>query len=376
MRPFSALCLAFLLAATPSFAEDPQALQRKLTQLKKEIQQVQSRLTKERKAASSVAAQLAETEVQIGQLGKQLAGLDAQLGNLTGDLEKHESERDALLDQLERSKTQLMQLLRQRHRMGEQGRLQLLLTQQDPELLARLNHYYSDFTQAQAKALAHYQTLLSSLQSARQAVGQTQQSILDNRASVEQKLNQQKALKASRAQQLQAMRKEISGQEAQLKRWQADQKRMEKLLADLEKAVSVTKIARATAPFSQSKGRLQKPIPGKVLRGFGSTEGNIVFDGLLLSGKVGEAVYATHPGRVVYSDWFQGYGLLLIVDHGGGYMSLYGHNESLLSEVGDWVAQGERIALVGQSGGHSEPGLYFAIRHNGKAVDPIVWLSR
>lgn len=376
MRPFSALCLALLLCGSPAFAEDPQALQRKLTQLKKEIQQVQTRLGKERKAASSVAAQLAETEVQIGQLGKQLTELDAQLGNLTGDLEKHESERDALLQQLERSKTQLIQLLQQRHRMGEQGRLQLLLTQQDPELLARLNHYYSDFTQAQAKALAHYQALLSSLKSARQAVGQTQQSILDNRTSVEQKLNQQKALKASRAQQLQAMRKEISGQEAQLKRWQADQKRMEKLLADLEKAVSVTKITRATAPFNQSKGRLQKPISGKVLRGFGSTEGNIVFDGLLLSGKVGESVQATHPGRVVYSDWFQGYGLLLILDHGGGYMSLYGHNESLLREVGDWVAQGERIALVGQSGGHSEPGLYFAIRHNGKAVDPIVWLSR
>lgn len=376
MRPFSALCLALFLCGSPAFAEDPQTLQRELAQLKKEIQQVQARLSKERKAASSVAAQLAETEVQIGQLGKQLAELDAQLGNLTGDLEKREFERDALLQQLERSKAQLIQLLQQRYRMGEQARLQLLLTQQDPELLARLNHYYSDFTQAQAKALAHYQTLLSSLKNARQAVGKTQQSILDNRASVEQKLQQQKVLKASRTQQLQAMRKEISGQETQLKRWQADQKRMERLLADLEKVVSVTNITRATAPFGQSKGRLKKPISGKVLRSFGSTEGNIVFDGLLLSGKVGESVLAIHPGRVIYSDWFQGYGLLLILDHGGGYMSLYGHNESLLREVGDWVVQGERIALAGQSGGHNEPGLYFAIRHNGKAVDPIVWLSR
>ena len=120
------------------------------------------------------------------------------------------------------------------------------------------------------------------------------------------------------------------------------------------------------------------PAGNKLIKKFGNAkiDGKITWEGILISAKAGTSVEAIHHGRVVFSDYLRGHGLLVIVDHGDGYMSLYAHNQSLLKETGDWVSSGETISRVGNTGGQAQAGLYFEIRHQGKPTDPIKWCRR
>jgi septal ring factor EnvC (AmiA/AmiB activator) len=131
-------------------------------------------------------------------------------------------------------------------------------------------------------------------------------------------------------------------------------------------------------PFAQLKGKLSWPVQGRIAGDYGQSRGAgpVKWNGVLLEAPAGTAVRAVYYGRVAFADWLQGLGLLVIVDHGGGYMSLYGHNASLLKESGDWVEPGESIAQVGDSGGQARPGLYFEIRLNGEPVNPNPWIAK
>jgi septal ring factor EnvC (AmiA/AmiB activator) len=129
-------------------------------------------------------------------------------------------------------------------------------------------------------------------------------------------------------------------------------------------------------PFAALRGKLRWPLRGRVAEKFSAgTGGGQVSQGVLIAAKSGSEVHAVSHGRVVFADWLRGYGLLLIVDHGDGYMSLYGYNETLLKDVGDWVDAGTVVATSGDSGGRPTPGLYFELRYKGKAVDPSYWLK-
>ena len=133
--------------------------------------------------------------------------------------------------------------------------------------------------------------------------------------------------------------------------------------------------AQASAgPFSEQRGLLTWPVEGRLKAGFGSAKGaGLTWDGVLFEAEMGGSVYAIHRGRVVFADWLKGYGLMLIIDHGDGYMSLYGYNQSLFKETGEWVEAGEVVAAVGNSGGRAESSLYFSIRFQGKPQDPTRW---
>ncbi len=130
-------------------------------------------------------------------------------------------------------------------------------------------------------------------------------------------------------------------------------------------------------PFKALRGGLEWPARGRLVSLFGTQRaGNLKWDGVVIAAKEGSEVKAIHHGRVAFSDWLRGFGLLMIIDHGDGYMSLYGHNQSLFKETGDWVEPGETIAVMGNSGGQRNAGVYFGIRYKGKAVNPKKWCKR
>ena len=183
--------------------------------------------------------------------------------------------------------------------------------------------------------------------------------------------------RAQRAKVLDELDTALKDQHARLAALGKDEKAMIDLIAKLRDIFAdIPKQLAGAEPFAQLRGRLSWPIRGQVVSGFGSREnGDQTSAGLLIAAKEGSEVHAVSHGRVVYADWLRGYGLLLIVDHGDGYLSLYGYNEALLKDVGDWIDAGDAVATSGDSGGRKSPGLYFELRYQGKAVDPRGWLK-
>lgn len=381
-RPFSTIIALIVIIIGISFsasgfaAADKQATEAQLNALKKSIQNLQNSIKSNRQKQTKAESELTTSEQEIGKIGKQIAQLDEQLNNLKTDLSGYEEQKAQLESALAASRERLVKLLRQQYRLGEQPRLFMLLNQHDPEQLSRINHYYEHYNAAQVAELKKYETLLNNIRSNHIAIDSTQQAMLDNRASLQKQLDAVQASRDKRKQAVATIAKEIGSSEAKLKRLQADQAQLAKVLAEIEKSVAIAKLTRNDKAFQKLEGKLGWPVSGKIISGFGSSKDNLSADGILFAGNVGEPVAAVHHGRVVFSDWLRGYGLLIIIDHGDGYMSLYGHNDSLLKETGDWVSQGEKISTVGNSGGYNSPGLYFAIRYKGKATNPSSWLAR
>ena len=158
----------------------------------------------------------------------------------------------------------------------------------------------------------------------------------------------------------------------------ANQARLEALLLEVERAISELELPDESSPFKAQKAKLPWPARGKVVESYGSrlAQGKLRSNGIRISANLNAEVKAVHYGRVVFSDWLRGFGLIIIIDHGEGYLSLYGNNNSLLLDVGDWASPGETIAYAGNSGGRNQSSLYFEIRRNGKPLNPKKWLRK
>ncbi|MEM9621863.1 MAG: peptidoglycan DD-metalloendopeptidase family protein, partial [Pseudomonadota bacterium] len=188
---------------------------------------------------------------------------------------------------------------------------------------------------------------------------------------------EQKALtsqRQSRAQVINQLDAETESKSDEYKRLESDRDRLEQLLAELRRRAN----ALDGSAFVAAKGTLPMPSQGSVRHAFGSrrADGRLRWHGVDINAPQGTAVNAVFRGRVIFSDWLRGFGLLTILDHGSGYMTLYGHADSLTKKEGDWVESGEMIARAGNSGGRSETGVYFEVRHKGKPQDPINWINR
>ena len=266
-------------------------------------------------------------------------------------------------------------------------------------------------SERQAQQLATFQQDLQGLSDSQRDVDQRESELQQRRAELVAEQGKLKARLAERKQAIAAIDKGIAGKQDKINRARADQKRLQRVLQTLAKAAasarakqqardaaeaaeiakakaaqqqgqkesqqqaSVRKVAPGT-PFAKRKGKLDWPVRGKVLRSYGSKRDSLTYDGLLITGKFGQSVKAVHPGRVVFAEWLRGFGMLLIIDHGAGYLTLYGHNASLYKSPGDWVEAGESIAAVGNSGGNNRSALYFAVRRNGKTTNPKPWLAK
>jgi septal ring factor EnvC (AmiA/AmiB activator) len=253
--------------------------------------------------------------------------------------------------------------------------LKLLLNQQDPARAGRLFVYYSYFSRAHAREIDRVNAELG-------AIGRLDQELAAEEAHLQEleterhaRLSELEQARLQRTQVLANLQVESRNRVQSLERLQRQKAGLEKLLHDLERVVPSYPTNGQDA-FSRLRGKLAWPVSGRVVTHFGDIRaGGIKWDGVRIATERSSPVRAVSDGRVIYADWLAGLGLLAIVDHGSGYLSLYGHNERLLKAAGDHVAAGEPIAAAGDSGGEDSPELYFEIRKAGKPIDPRPWFT-
>ena len=332
---------------------------------------VQDRYTK-------VQTDLRDTERRIGQHVRELKQLDEQLQLQNRQLRQLSQQQK----QLQRSVANQRQLLgdqvRAAYMIGRQEYLKLLLNQQDPAAVGRTMTYYRYFNQArQARieqalhSITQLETVTRRLEQEKQVLRDMQQQHQTKKLALE-KSNQQ------RTQLVAQLRQELQSKDKQITQLRQDEQQLKAVLEAIQDTLADILPAEQLRSFAAYKGRLSWPTQGKVDNLYGKSrhKGSLKWNGVLIQAREGNIVYAVSRGRVAYADWLRGYGLLIILDHGDGYMSLYGHNQSLLKEVGDWVEADEAIASVGNSGGQQTAGLYFEIRHNGKPANPAKWCGQ
>jgi len=382
----AALIVLFALAATIAHAEpneaDPKTAaqeheaRQKLDAVRAEIKALTEQQREIEGERGEAAKALRTKETALAEVAKDVRALDDKLAAQQADLDKLDAERTKLETALKSQRDALAALLRSAYALGRNEELKLLLQQNDVAAIARVLAYNRYFQRARVGRIDQLSVDLEDLAKVQESI-RTKTAELEAtrnaRAAEGDKLETERSEREKLVEELDSKLKEQGARVAALGK---DEKALTSLIEKLRDVFAdIPKQLSGAEPFASQRGRLAPPVAGKVVRGFGAVdESGRKSSGLLLAAKSGTAVHAVSHGRIVFADWLRGYGLMIIVDHGDGYLSLYGCNETLLKDVGDWVNAGETIATSGASGGQKTPGLYFEVRAKGQPVDPKAWL--
>ncbi|MDE1961822.1 MAG: peptidoglycan DD-metalloendopeptidase family protein [Xanthomonadaceae bacterium] len=356
-------------------AREAQARQ-KLEQVRVQIKTLADAQKDTNVQRNAAVAALRDQELKIAATAKQLRTLDQQLAGQQAKLDDLLKRRTLLDAKLKDQRDALAALLRSAYAMGRDEELKLLLAQDSAADIARMLAYYRYFERARLGEIEALLENLHALAKLQDDIG-TQTAVLQ-KTRVEQagQAMQLDAERSARRQALDRLDATLKSQQSRLAALGKDEKALLDLLAKLRDIFAdIPQNLAGAEPFAALRGKLHWPLRGRIVERFGvGTGGGGASQGVLIAARDGSEVHAVAHGRVVFADWLRGYGLLLIVDHGDGYLSLYGYNETLLKDVGDWVDAGTVIATSGDSGGRPTPGLYFELRFKGKAIDPMTWL--
>lgn len=366
--------------AVQAFAEDDLTLkQRELEQLQGQIQSLRAEAKQRQAEVSEQRRALEETERKLGEQSRRLRETEARLAEAKRRLEELGVEQGRLEQQLDNQREAMADLLRLAYKQNNQPLIKLLLSGRRPEALARQMHYFAILNEDQNAQLRRWIE-----QSNRLAAVIAEQQALTERLEADRALlvstrEELAAQKNRRAQILANLQAEAEAVEQRLARKQAEQDQLNELIARMEAELADLSLDFPEGiDMAEVKGQLPWPLEGRIRANYGTPiDGSrLRWQGWLIGGDSGAEVKAVHHGRVVFADWLNGFGLLVILDHGDGMMSLYGRNQSLLRTVGEWVNAGDVISEVGLSGGFSEPGLYFELRRNGQPENPANWLKK
>jgi len=357
-------------------AEEHEA-QRRLEATRAEIRKLaeQRRATETEKGG--VVVELRERETHIAAIARELRQLDEKLAEQQKELDVLQARRRELEDKLKTQRDALAALLRSAYALGRHEELKLILQQNEVATTSRVLAYHRYFQRARVGRIEELLADLADLARVQQAI---EAQVAQVSATREARNAESARLDAERLQRqgvVDALDASLRDQAARLAALGKDETALVELLERLRDVFAdIPKQLQAAEPFAARRGRLPWPLAGKVAVGFGSSDDSgRAISGIVVAATAGAEVRAVSHGRVAYADWLKGYGLILILDHGDGYMSLYGYNESLLKDVGDWVDGGEAIATAGASGGRRSAGLYFELRARGKPLDPRGWLK-
>ncbi|MFJ4432505.1 peptidoglycan DD-metalloendopeptidase family protein [Pseudomonas sp. NPDC089395] len=424
LRALILLALSCLLS--PAFADERAQTQQQLDATRQDIAELKKMLGKLQEEKAGVQKDLKSTETDIGNLEKQVEALQQELKKTEGELERLDTEKKKLQSaRIEQQRLIAIQARSAYQNNGREEYIKLLLNQQNPEKFARTLSYYDYLSKARTEQLRAFNETLRQLGNVEQDIGRQQEQLLSQRADLDGRRQALEAERSKRQQVLAKLNSDVKDRGLKLQAREQDQADLGKVLKTIEETLArqareaeearkkallaqqeaekrrqqqalaardedePPKKARTTlgpivsgdgasygGAFSAARGKLPWPVNGRLLARFGDARGSDArakWDGVMISANPGTQVRAVHGGRVVFADWLRGAGLLVILDHGNGYLSLYGHNQSLLKSAGDIVKAGEAISTVGDSGGQDSAGLYFAIRQQGRPTDPAQW---
>ncbi len=409
-------------AFTVAVAADQRAqTKQEIAQAAKDIAELKKQLSKIQQEKSSAEQALKKTETEIGELEKQVDDLQQQEKKTEQELDLLDKQKKKLhSSRLDQQKLIAIQA-RAAYQAGQQEPLRLLLNQQQPEKFSRNLTYYQYIGKARQQQINQFNETIRQITNISAQITEQQNNLAEQRASLLSKQESLKTLRKQRQQKVASLSQQQRKETQSLNTRQADQAALNKVLQTIEATLArqaqeareaerkrqrliaeqqrqqaeqlldkqpqpvagkqpqspmvSTAITHNGGKFTTVRGKLPWPVNGRLIARFGSPRGDTrsKWDGVLISSQAGTQVRAIHPGRVVFADWLRGAGLLVIVDHGDGYLSLYGHNQSILSRPGDMVQTGQAISTVGNTGGQDQAALYFAIRQKGKPADPTQW---
>ena len=377
IKPF--LLILLLLALPAAAAEDDltQVKERELEEVRKRISGLKQSMDAASTERDKVTGELQGAEASIAEKRSRLRELERE----RSFTEKRRNELDVKISaheaELDRQIGQLGQQLRAAYMSGNQERLKLLLNQQDPAMLGRLMVYYSYLNRYRSNNIDTVMGRIRELASLRGQVAAEEARLSEIAKTRYAELSRLDRAQQQRQTLLTSLRQRISEEGREIEHLAGQEKDLARLIAELTSILSDYPISSEN-PFSEHKGRLTWPVAGSLLHDFGQPRvgGGLRWNGVVMTAPRGREVRAIYHGRVAFADWLAGLGLLIIVDHGDGYMTLYGYNETLMKNVGDWVAPGDVIATVGDSGGQQQAGLYFEIREGTRPVNPRHWITR
>lgn len=367
------ICLVLFFCTLNVFAQADSSAKtnQQLSDIQQAINQQKQNLLNTNVKISDLEQQLKTDDLAIGKIAKSLSDTSSNLSTTRKKLAQLSSEKK----QLELAKKQQEQILakqlRAAYSAGHHDYLKLILNQEQSSSVQRTITHYQYLNAARIKEIEAFKVTITQLND----VTTQYQQQAEQLSQLTQTQNQQKQIlelsKTKQQQTLKALNKKALTEQQKLAKLEREESALVTLL---KKMAAAAQAAKNLVGLSKLKHKLSWPVKGRIDHSFGSSkQGYLKWKGVFLSAPIGRQVKTIHNGTILFSDWLKGYGLVSVVDHGDGYMSLYGHNQALLKTVGDRVEAGEPIALVGQSGGQAESGLYFEIRHIGKAVNPKLW---
>ncbi len=347
-----------------------------LEQLRGRIEGMRKMLRATRGRQDSVQSQLQDVEEHIGRVTQALHKIDQDLQAGSARLDSLQAREHALDTTLSTQRQALARQVRASYAMGRQEQLKILLNQGDPSTVLRALVYYDYLNRSRTHRIKEALQQLQTLREVRVSIGNQQHVLAKLR---QRQLDQKQALEDSREERekvLATIDSTLHDQDRKLQNMLHNEQELQQVVKAVQQALSdIPMDFQDGKPFAKLKGALPWPAGGRLRDRFGDARagGSLRWRGVLISAKQGSDVRAVSRGRVAFANWMRGYGLLLIIDHGNGFMSLYGHNQSLYKDVGEWVQAGEVVATVGRSGGRNDAGLYFEIRHDGEPVNPVTW---
>ncbi len=382
MKPLGLFLLLVLPLVMPAAA---QVAEGELAKIKEqELEEVRERISALKRSMDETAAardrvttELQDAEVAIAEKRIRLKELEGQReysARRKAELDEQITGREAELDDESR---ELAEQVRTAYMSGSQERVKLLLNQRDPATLGRLMTYYGYLNEYRADNIEAVTAALRKLAALRSEVAAEEARIAEIAKARYAELTELNRAQEQRQTLLARLKDRISDEGQEVERLAAQEKDLTRLIAELTSILSDYPIS-SEEPFSQHRGRLTWPVAGSLIHDFGQPRvgGQLKWNGVVLAAPRGREVRSVYHGRVVFADWLAGMGLLVIVDHGESYLTLYGYNETILKNAGDWVAPGDVIATVGDSGGQPQSGLYFELRRGTRPVNPQQWVTR
>ena len=366
---------AAALGAPTKTESQAQKAESELQSVKSEIDRVTRQVSEEQVERDRLTQELRTAEVSVGKARQSLEAIRHERAERSARRATLANEKHDAQASIAKERTELAGQLRAAYLIGHEEPLKLLLNQQDPARAGRMFVYYSYFGRERADEIHAIEANVTRLEELDTELAEQDARLADLEKQQKTQLSEVERARQQRAVVLVNLENESHSNAQNLERLRNQQAGLEKLLRELREAMAKYPLDTNSA-FGQIRGKLAWPVAGHLVARFGETRaGGVKWDGVLVATERGASVRAVYQGRVIYSDWLPGLGLLTIIDHGDGYMSLYGHNERLYKAVGDKVAAGDEIASAGDSGGSARPELYFEIRKAGKPVDPKPWFK-